>query len=190
MSWIEFIPLLCRIPSWKPVPCPGCRGCTFTKVCLRHPYSDGCLSIVCQCTLCFLSSHSSRGLSEVPWPSLGNDGPQRSEGHQPVHHTNADRSWWSKPLWVTSHFFYHYLNFFFFFGLLIPFPPMLKFIYVFVCAIRVCVVMRCLPECVPVSWSKARGDLSMCHLARGLDGGHSQVQYDNLLPHAKKGKDI
>lgn len=48
-------------------------------------------------------------------------------------------------------------------------------------AVRVCVVMWCLPECFSISWSEAWGDLSMCHLSRGANCGHSQVPCLTLL---------
>lgn len=48
--------------------------------------------------------------------------------------------------------------------------------------VRVCVIMWCLPECFSISRSETWGDLSMCHLSRGANCGHSQVPYLHAHP--------
>lgn len=48
-----------------------------------------------------LHPDSTYSLGEVPWSALGHDGPQGPEGHQPVLHTYAHCSWWSKSMWVS-----------------------------------------------------------------------------------------
>lgn len=141
---------------------------------------------LCNCTIyntfC-LSSYSTCGLGEVSWPPLGHDGPQGTEGHQFILYTYAYCGWWSKPMWVTSSAKIWFLcieellNAYILIRILtISIYVLVMFSYgFFFYVVRVCVVMWCLPECVPVSWSEAWGHLSMCHLSWGPDCGHTQV---------------
>lgn len=109
---------------------------------------------------------SSCGPGEVSWPALGHDGPQGPAGHQPGLHTDADCGRWRKPLWVSC------------LG-----PDWVSArrkrsnVSLLLLVLRVCVVVRCLPECVPVSRSEAGGYLSLRNVPRGSDCGHSQVPH-------------